>query len=197
MGLRSATMACQRSTSAVSWISQQQGCSLFNYLDDFIGVSPPNTATTDFQVLGDLLTWLGLQESKEKSCSLSPVMICLGVQLDTNNLTLSVSSERLCEIDQLLEQWLTKRTATKSALQSLDRWQISVRFQDLSWWRRFLREYNGVSMINIAKWTSPYEVFSTDACLAGCGGVCDDQYSNGVFPPFISDQNLHISLWNF
>jgi len=52
-------------------------------------------------------------------------------------------------------------------------------------------------MINIAKWTSPYEVFSTDACLAGCGGVCDDQYFNGVFLPFISDQNLDISLWNF
>ena len=46
MGLRSAAMACQHSTSAVSWISQQQGSSLFNYLDDFIGVSPPSMATT-------------------------------------------------------------------------------------------------------------------------------------------------------
>ena len=53
--------------------------------------------------------------------------------------------------------------------------------------------YNGVSMINIAKWTSPNEVFSTDACLAGCGGVCDDQYFHGVFPSFISEQNLDIS----
>ena len=48
-------------------------------------------------------------------------------------------------------------------------------------------------MINIAKWTSPDAVFSTDACLAGCGGVCDDQYFHGVFPPFISEQNLDIS----
>ena len=45
-------------------------------------------------------------------------MICLGVQLDTNNFTLSVSSERLCELETLLHRWLTKRTATKSALQS-------------------------------------------------------------------------------
>ena len=44
VGLHSAAMARQRSTSAVSWISQQQGRSLFNYLDDFIGVSPPSTA---------------------------------------------------------------------------------------------------------------------------------------------------------
>ena len=45
MGLRSAALACQRYTSAVPWISRQQGRSFFNYLDDFIGVSSPSTAT--------------------------------------------------------------------------------------------------------------------------------------------------------
>ena len=80
---------------------------------------PPSTATSDFQVLGDLLRSLGLQQSSEKSCSQSPVMICLGIQLDMNNFTLSVSSERLCEIERLLDQWLPKHTATKSTLQSL------------------------------------------------------------------------------
>ena len=82
-----------------TWDIRQQGRSLFNYLDDFIGVSSPSTATSHVQALGDLLTSLGLQECSEKSCSPSPVMICLGVQLDTNNFTLSVSSERLCEIE--------------------------------------------------------------------------------------------------
>ena len=43
----------------------------------------------------------------------------LGVKLETNNFTLSGSSERLCELETLLHWWLTKRTATKSALQSL------------------------------------------------------------------------------
>ena len=119
MGLRSAAIACQRPASAVSWISRQQGRSLFNYLDDFIGVSSSGTATNDFQSLGDLLTSLGLQDSSENSCSSSPVMIYFGVELDTNNFTLSVSTERLCEIKTLLDRWLTKRTPTKSALQSL------------------------------------------------------------------------------
>lgn len=50
-----------------------------------------------------------------------------------------------------------------------------------------------MSRINIAKWTSPDTVFSTDACLAGCSGVCNDQYFHGVFPPFIYEQNLDIS----
>ena len=34
MGLRSAAMACERSTSAVAWIASQQGRLAFNYLDD-------------------------------------------------------------------------------------------------------------------------------------------------------------------
>ena len=46
-------------------------------------------------------------------------MIYLCVQLDTNNFTLSVSSEYLCEIETLLDQYLIKRNATKTALQSL------------------------------------------------------------------------------
>ena len=46
-------------------------------------------------------------------------MISLNVQLETNNFTLLVSSVGLCEIQQLLEQWSTKRTATISALQSI------------------------------------------------------------------------------
>jgi len=53
MGLRSAAMACQRSTSAVTWIASQHGRLVFNYLDDFFGVSPVLTAHTDFQALGD------------------------------------------------------------------------------------------------------------------------------------------------
>lgn len=148
------------------------------------------------------------------------------VQLDTNNFTLSVSSERLCELETLLHRWLTKRTATKSGLQSLvgklvfvskcvrqsrvfitrilallgklrhnhHHANLTAEFRkDLVWWLRFLREYNGISMINNAQWTSPDKVFLTDACLAGCGGVCDHQYFHGVFPPFISEQNLDIS----
>ena len=119
MGLRSAAMACQRSTSAVAWIASQQGRLVFNYLDDFIGVSPALTAHIDFQMLSDLLSSLGLQESSAKSCPPSTVMTCLGVELNTDAFTLSVSPDRLCEIERLLERWVRKRTATKTALQSL------------------------------------------------------------------------------
>lgn len=226
MGLRSAAMACQRSTSAVSWILAQRGRAVFNYLDDFIGISPSSDAFLHFEELGTLLQSLGLQESVEKACSPSAIMTCLGVELNTLDLTLSVSPDRLFEIQELLQSWLTKRSTTKSALQSLVgklvfvskcvrqsrvfiarilRLLRSVRFnhhhinlsaefrKDILWWCRFLQEYNGVSMISTAHWSSPGEVFSTDACLTGCGGICARQYFHAQFPDFVLSQDLDIN----
>ena len=226
MRLRSAAMACQRSTAAVAWVASQQGRVVFTYLDDFIGVSPALNAQTDFQALSHLLSSLGLQESSEKACPPSPVIICLGVELNTDALTLSVSPGRLCELEQLLEQWIHKRTATKAALQSLvgkliftskcvrqsrifiarilillrkvlfnhHHINLTAEFRkDIAWWRRFLRAYNVVSMISTAQWSSPGEVFTTDACLTGCGGLCGDQYFHAAFPSFVVQHTLDIN----
>ena len=44
MGLKTAAMACQRSTSAVSHMLLQDDCYVINYLDNFIGVSSPEQA---------------------------------------------------------------------------------------------------------------------------------------------------------
>ena len=76
MGLRSAAMACQRSTSEVTLILNQRGLTIFDYLDDFIGASPPTLATSHFHELGELLHHLGLEESAAKSCPPSPLMTC-------------------------------------------------------------------------------------------------------------------------
>ena len=44
---------------------------------------------------------------------------CRVRELDTDTFTLSVSPDRLCEIELLLVHWIRKRTAFKTALQSL------------------------------------------------------------------------------
>ena len=41
---------------------------------------------------------------------------------------------------------------------------------DLSWWRRFLAIYNRISMMPEEEWSGPGAIFTTDACLEGCGG---------------------------
>jgi len=119
LGLRSAAMACQLSTSAVSWIHNRRELNIFNYLNDFIGVSPLPLATSQFNEVGVLLHHLGLEESIDKSCPPSLVMTCLGVQLNTRDFTLSVYSDRLAKIESVLQTWLHKHTTTKSSLQSL------------------------------------------------------------------------------
>ena len=48
-------------------------------------------------------------------------------------------------------------------------------------------------MINAANWSSPGEVFSTDACLCGCGGTSAREYFHAEFPEFILAQDLDIN----
>ena len=117
--LRRAAMACQRSTNAVSYILSCAGCQVANYLDDFIGVASIARASQHYEYCGSLLQELGLQESLSKACPPSTVMTCLGVQINTVDMTLSVTPERLDELVVLLSHWLTKKSATRSELQSL------------------------------------------------------------------------------
>ena len=48
-------------------------------------------------------------------------------------------------------------------------------------------------MITTSQWSSPGEVFSTDECLTGCGGLCGDQYFYAVFPSLVVQQTLDIN----
>ncbi|XP_077870367.1 uncharacterized protein LOC144363611 [Saccoglossus kowalevskii] len=55
--------------------------------------------------------------------------------------------------------------------------------KDLLWWKTFLQDYNGVSIMHTQPWSPPDTVVCTDACLSGCGGVngCIDQLSSYPF----------------
>jgi len=54
--------------------------------------------------------------------------------------------------------------------------------KDIHWWIRFISFYNGVSLIPTHVWSSPDSIFSTDACLTGCGNMSADQYLHVQFP---------------
>ena len=209
MVLKTAAMVCQRSTSAVCHMLSQDGCFVVNYFDDFIGISSPDKAFRDYDTCGFLLRDLGLQESPSKACPPSPVITCLGVEHNSLALTLSVTPEQLQELETLLLQWTTRRSATKSELQSLVgkllfvtkcvresrlflsrilellrplkhnhyHTKLSKEFHpDIRWRLHFLWTYNGVSVIPLSLWSTPDGIFSTDACLTGCGGLTSLQF---------------------
>ncbi|VDI36493.1 Hypothetical predicted protein [Mytilus galloprovincialis] len=72
--------------------------------------------------------------------------------------------------------------------------KIPVEVQkDLLWWHRFLSSYNGISMMSLEDWSSPDEIFSSDACLEGFGAITSNQYFHAVFPSDITKDQLHIN----
>ena len=119
MGLWSAAMACQRITSAISYICSKRGFDVLNYLDDFQGVEVPDLAPAAFHFLQSLLVDLGVDELKSKACPPTTRATCLGVEFDTLAMTKSIHPERLVEIQELLRSWSHKIKATKRDLQSL------------------------------------------------------------------------------
>ena len=69
--------------------------------------------------------------------------------------------------------------------------------RDIQWWQKFVTVYNGVTVISDSPWSSVDEVFSTDACLTGAGGIFDTQFFHVQFPDFIGRLNLDINCLEY
>ena len=224
MGQRNAAMACTRTTNAVMYIHNKAGYNGTSYLDDLIGVAEPQHGMQGYIHLGEVLSELGLLENTTKACPPAAIQTVLGVEVDTVNMTISVTKERLEETRKLLNSWLKKSSASKTELQSLigklcfitkcvrqsrlflnrmlnllrsitagvRRVKLCKSFmKDVRWWKRFVHEFNGVSLIPPSVWSEPDVSFSTDSSLQGCGGFCADEFFHLEFPKIVKDQFLY------
>ena len=88
-----------------------------NYLDDFLGVSPPEKATSDFLSLKNLLSYLGLPINFKKLESPAESITCLGIQVNARKGTLTIPVQKLNDIKQICKKWTYKHCATKNQLQ--------------------------------------------------------------------------------
>ena len=66
--------------------------------------------------------------------------------------------------------------------------------KDVLWWYKFMPLYNGVSMMLLEEWSDPDEIFSSDACLSGCGGFWKGKYFHTLFPLSYTKQKYHINI---
>jgi hypothetical protein len=64
---------------------------------------------------------------------------------------------------------------------------------DIKWWKTFLPLFNGISMMMKEEWSKPDGIFTSDACLSGCGGMFKEQFFYVEFPHSILDEHLHIN----
>ena len=72
-----------------------------------------------YEELGNLLKSCVIEESKDKACPPSTKMVFMEVLFNTEGMTLSVTPDRVQEILDSVNFWLSKSTATLQELQSL------------------------------------------------------------------------------
>ena len=117
MGCTSSAYFCQRVTSALVHIHNSWGALWSNYLDDFIGVAPPDKAEKDFHKLGWLLQDIGIWELEHKTCPHSLPMVILGIMFNTIDMTISISPEQVDEIQAELKSWCNKAKMSHKQLE--------------------------------------------------------------------------------
>ena len=89
------------------------------YLHDFYGADLPARASTTFTSLKQLLQELGLQISPDKDSPPSTKLVCLGIDVDSEEMSLSVPPFRVQELLQELSLWYKRSRYTKKQFQSL------------------------------------------------------------------------------
>ena len=100
----------QRLSDAVHYIMRQRGFRVIDYIDDYVGFIIPHFVRASFVSLFDLMKDLGLTISDKKLVPPSTQVVCLGVLIDTEKGTVSISPEKLHQINYMVNEWLTKKT---------------------------------------------------------------------------------------
>ena len=109
----------QRISDAVRHVMRQHGFTIVNYVDDFIGVATPSVVHCSYVFLQDLLKRLGLDVSVKKLVPPCTRVVCLGVEVDTRQCTVSIPEEKMRRIVDMVDAWTTKGVCTKRELQYL------------------------------------------------------------------------------
>ena len=106
-GFKHGSSIFQRLSDAVRFM-RQEGHSIWNYIDDFLCVSLPSKIGQTFIRLQGLLNELGLTVSAKKLVPPGTKVTCLGIQVDTENLSVSIPNEKLETIKCMCQNWVKK-----------------------------------------------------------------------------------------
>ena len=222
-GRRSCVMCCQRTTKTVVFILEQEDILVDVYIDDFFGAEEANKADYAFERIKEIFLQLGLLAAQDKDVAPAYVMLCLGILVNSLDMTLSVPDFRIAELHAELNRWSTLEKVAKREVQSMlrklsyvaacitpgrafmsslisflshfkdrkERLPVSDRIrEDISWWKLFLRDCNGVSIMPGQSIMDSPDEFSCDASTSGgCGAVCMGEYFHATFPDLIKEHD--------
>ena len=122
-GLRSAPKIFCAVSDAMEWILQKRGItSCLHYIDDFITFGAANSpqCSDNLQLIIATCQELGLPLQAEKLEKPTTVIIFLGIEFNSTNMTMKLPDEKKVRLQQLIDTWLhTRRAARKREMLSL------------------------------------------------------------------------------
>ena len=121
-GLRSAPKLFTAVADAIEWCIHQRGVDLiFHYLDDFLVMGPPNSATCkhSLELLVSECGELGVPLASEKIEGPSPILTFLGIEIDTREGILRLPADKLQRLISAVNEWLHRKSCTRRELESL------------------------------------------------------------------------------
>ena len=119
MGCRICPYIMQRVTDIITFIHSQMGYTLFNYVDDFIGVEIARLAWPAHTALQRLMRDIGADRVMDKSVTPTEECEILGNLINSKKYTIGVTSKRMFELMNELNSWRFKVLITRQELESL------------------------------------------------------------------------------
>ena len=214
-GLRTATMACQCTANAITFLHHLQGYFSTNYVDDFGGCDTPQNAPSAYHALELLFHSLGLKSVGDKDCPPSTLMIFLSILFNTLAMPMSIPAEKLSELLTKIRKVYHQHYISQHKLQSLLGLMAFVTSCVRPVHIFMAATLNGLHSLQRSKflylndeiksdlqwWLAflpQYNGFSlippsvycadtivTDACLIGAGGVFGNECFHTTFPDHI------------
>ena len=118
MGLRSSAYCCQSVTEMVAKVAGKESFVLV-YLDDFGGAELDGKAFADYEYLGRLLKYFGMEEALEKAVAPTTRMDWLGICFDSVEWSMALKPGKLQELLILLPKLLRYKRVKKVTLQKV------------------------------------------------------------------------------
>ena len=202
-GHRTGSMGCSRLSDFLRYLHSKNGYYLMSYVDDLLGAEIPSKAGASYE---KFINFFRILESLlvSQNCPPSTKIMCLGIEIDSVQATLSVPDHKLQEILQSCKDFIKYKTFTKKQLQSLigslmfihkvvkparyfvNRLLETLRgmkdiermnpevIKDVKWFLNFLKLFNGTCSY-IYTPANCTDVIELDACLTGLGGRFNNQ----------------------
>ena len=121
-GLCSAPKIFNAFADFIAWVLHQHGIAhQLHYLDDFLFLGAPysDEAAEALETVSRVLRMLGIPVAVHKTEGPAPLLIFLGIVIDTRTFELRLPEIKLAHLQGLLHSWVTRRHCRKQELESL------------------------------------------------------------------------------